>query len=489
MQAGRAVWLILSRRPWALTPAWLFQWSDSGPIPPILFCLAVGLGAWLLDHLVLHLGLTLFLVIPFALLVGLAAFFINSADPSDPQPHPRHLHPVGPHDLPELHALVAEVAEELGVQRPARIWLWAIPDSIVKRPTPWRTELWLGLPYATEMTVQELRAVVAHELTLAERRRAPLVNAVYRLWINRVARIRPGTGSPKAFLVEAATVAQAVLQEADQAGARLAGQEAMVSALLRGAVITYSFAWFATRYAGPLVKWRSFAVDLYPGWRWKLRHDLECDRGWERIRPSLLEDPRPACSFAQRINAIGGPTAAETTEIPPPPAHQVLLSGLPEAVEGRFSRWYVEQALQGQHRRRALSAYRLRAIRFRDVSPDVWDTTIRQQLDKVLAATARLRGQPTATPQDVIAVVRSGQATDLIWDHKDWMCNHPAASVCALFPVIHRALRSAGYEYANPLRQRELVAPSGDRLDVMGLAERIDHGERPPQLPPSLLEG
>lgn len=487
MTSAHAVRLILSRRPRALLPGWLARWDGGGPV---LVGLAVGLVVWLLDRLVLRLGLTPFLIVPFALLIAAAVFFIGSADTSSPQ-----LHPLRPHDQPGLYAMVAAVAEQLGVRRPARIWLWAMPNSIVQRPVPWRTELWLGLPYATEMTVDELRAVVAHGLTLAQRRRSWLVDALYQLWSDGIAQIRPGgqtsssdTEAPEVFLVEIGAVVQALLQEADQAGVRVAGRELMASALLRGATITGLFPWFAARYVWPLVERRSFAPDLYAGWRWKLRSDGLLDRSWRRFRPFVLEDPRPACSMSDRISALGG--QAENLETPPQPARQVLLSGAPEAVEERFSRWYVTQALPRGHRPEAAWAWALRfhAIRFRDVAPEVWDGLMDRQLQQVTAATARLLGQSTATAQDVVAVVRAGRAGELSWDHRAWICSHPSPGVCALFPVIHRALRAAGYEYDHPLRQRELVGRDGDRLDVTQLAERIEHGERPPQVL-ELLEG
>lgn len=487
MTSVRAVRLVLSRRPRALLPGWLARWDGGGPV---LVGLAVGLVVWLLDRFVLRLGLTPFLIVPFALLVAAAVFFIGSAGASSPQ-----LHPLGPRDQPGLSALVAEVAEQLGVRRPVRIWLWAMPNSIVQRPVPWRTELWLGLPYATEMTMDELRAVVAHELTLAERRRSWLVDALYQLWSDGIAQIRPGeqpsgsnTEALESSLVEIGAVVQALLQEADQAGVRVAGREITASALLRGATITGLFPWFAARYVWPLVERRSFAPDLYAGWRWKLRSDGLLDRGWPRFRPFVLEDPRPACSMSDRISAVGG--RAGTPETPPQPARQVLLSGVPEAVEARFSRWYVTQALPRRHRPEAVWAWALRfhAIRFRDVASEVWDGLVGRQLQQVTAATARLLGQPTATAQDVVAVARAGRAGELSWDHRAWVCSHPTAGVCALFPVVHRALRAAGYEYDHPLRQRELVGRDGDRLDVTQLAQRIERGEAPPQLR-ELLEG
>ena len=463
MPPVRAVRLILTHRPWALIPAWLARC-------PVVAGLAVGLGVWLLDHAVLHLGLTAFLIIPLALLVAATEFFISSAGA------PGQLHPIGPQDQPGLHALVAEVAEQLGVRRPVRIWLWAWPDSIVKRPTPWRTELWLGLPYATEMTVDELRAVVAYELTLAEQRRSWLVGALYEVWGHHLAWIRSGKEVPEPFMMEIGDVVEAVIREADRAGVRVAGPEVMGSALLRGAMITGSFTWFATRYVGPLVERRRFATDLYAGWRWKLRSDRLLDRGWPRFRPFVLEDPRPACSWTNRLSAVGG-----SMDTPPQPAQQVLLSGMPEAVEGRFSR-YVARALAGRH-------VAARATRFHDVPPDVWDGVVRRQLEEVVSATARLLGEPTVAPLDVVAVVRAGRASELTWDHRDWMCTHATPGVCALFPVIHHALRAAGYEYDKPLRQRELVGPDGDRVDVTELAERIEHGEPQPQQLSDLLDG
>ncbi|GAB3894186.1 hypothetical protein GCM10027612_44930 [Microbispora bryophytorum subsp. camponoti] len=79
-------------------------------------------------------------------------------------------------------------------------------------------------------------------------------------------------------------------------------------------------------------------------------------------------------------------------------------------------------------------------------------------------------------------IVAAGHGAELEWEYREESCTHTTPGVCALFPVLHRTLRMRGYTYVNALRHRELAGPDGDVVDVAGLAQAIERGDRPPQL-------
>jgi hypothetical protein len=449
----RALRVIILRRPGLLFPAWLRR---SGV--PVLAGAGVVAIATFLDRLVLHIGLNGFLLVPLALIVVTVVVVLRSAEPD------QHLHRLSKEEHSELHELVSEVADALAVRRPRRIWAWAQPDSVAVRPIPGRSELWLGLPYLTEMSPDELKAVIAHELTLLEQRRSWLVDASYTLWRAEIERC----GTMPADVV---AIAMSALRTADKAGARLVGAQIAASALLRGALITNSFTWFAVRYAWPLVIVRGYPADLYKGWRWKV-HD---DGLLERFVRSVAEDQRPG-NMTARITALGsGPDGA------PPVAERVLPVRLPEEIETRLARSYLRKALPAQYTA-------ARTVPFHDVPEEVWDAVVEQQLTEVSAAMATLLNKQAATVREILDAVVAGRAGEIVLEHRTWLCTHSSPEVCALFPVFHRALRKSGYRYDHPLRQRLLIAGDGERVDVVALAERVAGGEPLPDRMQHLVE-
>ncbi|MFI0419898.1 hypothetical protein [Spongiactinospora sp. 9N601] len=354
-----------------------------------------------------------------------------------------------------LHALVAEVAAELGVRPPRRLYAWACADAMAVRPAPGRRELWIGLPYLTELSRAELRCLVAHELALLRGRRSRTADAMYALWIEE--REPPP---------EAETVAAALLGAADAAAARVAGPQTAAMALIRAQALKQSFLWFTDRYGTPAaIALDGFPLDLYAAWRWKIREDLLVERGWHRTRDRLARSPLTL----RRLRALDGDPAA-LTERPPPraPGLPGLRDGLPERAEARLARHHLRWWLSDR--------YRLpNAGSLHGVPEQVWDAHLEERLDGV----RRLLGMPGDTPARRVAeAVATGWTTG--WTAGDppcdWACPHAVPAVCALIPAIHRTLREAGYGYADPLRQRVLVGWDGGRADVVSLAEAIAGG-------------
>ncbi|RVX45487.1 hypothetical protein EDD27_8291 [Nonomuraea polychroma] len=364
----------------------------------------------------------------------------------------------------ELHRLIAEVAAELGLRRPGRVCAWARPDSLAVRVTPWRDELRLGLPFLTEMRRDELRAVVAYELTLLALRRSLLTDALHTWWMTDLPRGRPVPPEVEDVLI-------GMFRSADAAAARVAGVPASTSALLRGALISNSFTWFAVRYGGPAAELHGFPTDLYAGWRWKGRHDGLLTA----FARSVAEDDRPG-STPMRIAALTGETPTDVAAKiaadgigtrAGSAGSAVLPEGLPEEDERRLARAFM---------RELLARPAARGVPLREVPDRLWDGVLEQERTDVLAVVAALLGREDATSEDVVDVARAGRADELAWDHRAWLCPHRDPAVCALFPVLHRELRESGHAYANPLARRVLIAPDGARVDVAALAAEVATG-------------
>ncbi|WP_449062155.1 M48 family metallopeptidase [Planomonospora algeriensis] len=341
----RAVRAVVSTAPLLLIPPGLRRLG-----PPVAV-VAAAAAAWILhDPLIRGLGFAGVLLTAVLLSVAVEVVVlraVRSVRDGRISRTGRGLYRLPRREHPELHALVAEVADALGARRPGRLYVWAHHDAAAVRVLPWRDELRLGLPYLTEMSRDELTAVIAYELTVLRHLRTWPMGALYRLWRREV---RGGRIPP----AEVRTAVETMIGEADAAGARVAGRQAMVSALYRGTLITQSFVWFAFRYAWPLVGMKAYPPDLYQGWRWKMREDDFL----RRFVRWAGHDERPG-NLTDRIAVLGG-----AVDDVPPVAGPALLSGLPPKTEAALARSYVRRRLPGGHTVR-------RAVAFRDVPDQV----------------------------------------------------------------------------------------------------------------------
>ncbi|MGI5489544.1 M48 family metallopeptidase [Microtetraspora malaysiensis] len=365
-------------------------------------------------------------------------------------------------DYPDLHAMVDEIADALGARRPSRVCFAPVADSGTTRLGPRRSELWIGLPFAMGFERTELRAVIAFELAFLEAHRSWLLSALLEVWTSE-------TGRKPAVRAELGAVVKALLTQADKVGSRVADPRTMANALLRGGLMSDSFAWFGVRYVIDLPSYGLFPVDLYQGWRWKVNEDDLLGRLMPRYLELHATQTLRAEFTIDRIAELG-----VTLEHPPQPAEDPILSALDSTVEARFARWL------GNLLSNPSDVYWF--VTFGEMPDAVWDELIGHLHDRVLQATAKLVGRPNPTLTDLVEIVADGRGAEIKWEHRDSLCTHSSAGVCALFPVLHRNLRLKGYRYTHALRQRQLVGPDGDRIDVVRLAQGIEHGDQLPEI-------
>ncbi len=124
---------------------------------------------------------------------------------------------IGRRRRPDLARLVLDTAGAVGVPPPARVALCTAP--VVRARAGWgRGELLLGAPLVDRLTAAELRALVAHELSVLARPQLEI--ALYSQWVRSASTIDPGRYDSR-VLRELDAFSAAVEQYADHAAGHL----------------------------------------------------------------------------------------------------------------------------------------------------------------------------------------------------------------------------------------------------------------------------
>jgi Zn-dependent protease with chaperone function len=163
---------------------------------------------------------------------------------------------------PELWASIEELAKKVGTRAPDEIQLIPEVNAAVTEDAKWlgivggRRYLLIGTPLLQTFTVDQLRAVLAHELghysnnhtrlgALSYRGRMMIVNTVQRLdgiisWLM--------LGYARVYILVESSVSRRQEFEADLASARLAGKGALASALGELPVLGQAWGFYLDRY-------------------------------------------------------------------------------------------------------------------------------------------------------------------------------------------------------------------------------------------------
>jgi hypothetical protein len=140
---------------------------------------------------------------------------------------------IGRRRRPELARLVAETAAAVGAPPPHRIALVTEP-VVAARVGLGRSRLVIGAALADRLSADELRALVAHELSVLARPRLEIV--LYGWWVRSVTAADPGRHAAR-VLRELDEFAAAVEQYADHAAGHLTEPATAARAVARAWLI------------------------------------------------------------------------------------------------------------------------------------------------------------------------------------------------------------------------------------------------------------
>ena len=240
------------------------------------------------------------LVIP-TLLVALAIlrgiFFINRSGGAEDAGIP-----VDEGSQPELVSLVRSVAEEMGTDPPARLFLVPEVNAWVRETggslglRRGERVMVIGVPYIDVLTVDQLRAVIAHELGHYAGGDTRLSGLTYRAGAS-IGRTISNVGDDswlgrlfdaygRMYLRISQRVRRRQELTADASAVRLAGRENHLTSLRRAMVTAYAFDHFLRRYLAPLWQRGCDAENAFEGFR------------------SLLADPKRQEELASLEEAI-----------------------------------------------------------------------------------------------------------------------------------------------------------------------------------------
>lgn len=400
-------------------------------------------------------------------------------------------------DESRLRALVADVARRMGADPPDRIRLALEANAFVYARSrllgllPGPTTLVIGLPMLAAISVDELRALVAHELGHLHRGDTRLGGVVYRarMSIGRAAETLVGPlgavfkAFERAFLRSTTPIARAQEAAADQEAIRVAGPVAVAEVLLRSETVSLAYDWYVGRYVTMVWRAGRWPLDVFQGFvrmlalpeRAEELADLQRRLGTQPVTPWDSHPPlteRVACALALSIGE------------PEPPVREPALSLLEDV--GRIER---ELALLAGV---AATGDPAAGILWERVAEDLWQPEQQEYAEAVLAVTgwllARERGvgpsdeDPEAAPEDLLDLLDHGAEDELVrlllpgFEDLDGVEREAAAPLvldAAMFAVLGDALvRRRGCRWQiSEIGPIELVDLEGFAIDLERLAQ------------------
>ena len=188
---------------------------------------------------------------------------------------------LAPDQAPQLWAEVRRLAEGVGTRAPDELRIVPEVNAAVSEHAkllgliPGRRYLYIGLPLLQAMTVDQMRAVLAHELghysgahtrlgAVAYRGRIAIAGAVSRIGTWNVAGWPFRLYARLYLLVDSAASRRQEL-EADAAAVRLAGKQAAVAALTEVTVVDLAYDFYLGRYVAPGAELGLLPDDVFAG--------------------------------------------------------------------------------------------------------------------------------------------------------------------------------------------------------------------------------
>lgn len=414
----------------------------------------------------------------------------------------------------EVVELVRRTAEQMGATPPTELrfvaepMAWVGQDGRLLGLLPGRSVMVLGVSLLGTLHVDELRAVVAHELGHLHRRDLRLGGAVHRARA-AMARAADALDGPigrvfgayeSLFLRTTMRVARAQEEAADRAAVEIAGPTATAEALLRTGVAALAYDWYVDRYVSVLLEAGRWPADLISGFRRILDNPERAEElaGFRAELDAKTLDPYDSHPpLVERVAAALALVASERDPAPSVPAQTLLQDpeGLERAVAARLGESATGDPSAG--------------IEWEHAADEVWVPSLRQDAEAVRAAAAwllaRERGVPSppptddledeeapaapelARPEDVLELLDRGADEELArllfggFEELDGIEREavaPKVLDAALFVVLADALvRDGGCRWKlSPSGPIELVDPAGFAIDVEALAAMARRG-------------
>jgi Zn-dependent protease with chaperone function len=384
-------------------------------------------------------------------------------------------------EAPELWHIVTELADQVGTRPPDQILLIGEVNAAVTENTRWlglvggRRYLLIGLPLLLTLRVDELRAILAHELghyshshtrlgALTYRGRVTIVETLRRLGDGLVGTLMQGYATMYLLVESAVSRRQEI--EADAAAARYGGREAAVSALSRLATIDHAWqsyldqhvAWGLDSGNAPTGITAGFATLLHT-----TDTHLAADGAPERKHSRWDSHPPTAA----RIAAI---RALPDSPVAPDPRYAAQLVPDFAAVAAAADAAVFDF---GKRARIPMPEYTARAAQF----------FVQQRADRLYRGAGRLAGDPHPGLGTVLHLVADGRHGELVRATLGADANGPAGQVAAAYTrlveaailaaAVNSGVASWRHSWTEPVRA---VDTTGAPFGVGRLAAAVTSG-------------
>ena len=212
---------------------------------------------------------------------------------------------LNPKRAPELFAFLRDVAKETGQRMPRAVYLFDAPNAFVgERGLFLGRAIGLGLPFFDVLTVDELRAVVAHEFGHNANRTGPITRTVYRA-TRTFASASAAAGTvpfldgvfeawTEVYLRLAMPISRQYELRCDEVACRIAGTETTVAALTK-----ISNVGGQSEIANPVAGWEEDLHSTHP----PLRDRVAMARALRVPPPPREADNRPATVLLESLVA------------------------------------------------------------------------------------------------------------------------------------------------------------------------------------------
>ncbi|MFG2040978.1 hypothetical protein [Dactylosporangium sp. NPDC048998] len=353
----------------------------------------------------------------------------------------------------ELLALVAEVAARVGVARPDAVLLTGY-GTIRSWASRRRRLLLVGLPLLQCLTVDEVRALVAHELAVVDHRRAHLVVRLRALYEDAVDPLSVVPSSRSESIARATReFAVALERKADQAASSASGLHTAARAVVKADLAAFEFADLAFDVEEQVWQRTSAAVqDLHAGWREAVRAGA--------VIASLDEDTRTAL-MARHPSLAGAIGSLSPAHVALRTVDSVPLMPLPPDVERELAR-HVLKRDSGQW------------VTFAAVPDEEWPTWLARQARVVTDQVATLLRRPPIGPAEVVEVLlmRLDELVAANWPAQPEPPAEPEEldGTPSVVVVAESALTARGWRRVHPAAAGVLVSPDGEQHNLTLLA-------------------